>query len=67
MEGLAKYRSSPLYRSAYVATYVAGYGHVCVAARVARYGHARCPTICTAMLVYKSEKHSFLIINPGLY
>ena len=59
MEGSAKYRSSPLCGSAYVATRVAGCGHACVAARVAGCGHARCPTMCTAVPVHKSEKHSF--------
>ena len=47
MEGLAKYRSSPLCRSVYIA------------ARIAGYGRARCSTMCTAVLVHKSEKHSF--------
>ena len=66
MEGSAKYRSSPLYRSVYIATRVAGCSHAYVAARVARYGHTRCPTMCTAVLVYKSEKHSFPVTNVDL-
>ena len=54
MEGSAKYRSSPLYGSAYIATRVA--------ARVARCSHAWCPTMYTAVLVHKSEKYSFPVI-----
>ena len=54
MEGSAKYRSSPLCRSAYIA------------ARVARCGRARCPTMCTAVPVHKSEKHSFPVTGSFL-
>ena len=64
MEGLAKYRSSPLYGSVYIAMRVAGYGHVYMAVCVARYSYAQCPTIYTTILVHKSEKHSFLVTNP---
>ena len=34
-----------------------------MAARVAGCGYERCPTMYTAVLVHKSEKHSFPVTN----